>query len=316
MWQVSGAHGVIDPDQAIASMIHYHDAGFTTWDLADHYGPAEDLISEFRRQLKAKRGEAALEQIQALTKWVPYPERMTRELVERNVDRSRQRMQVATLDVLQFHWWEYLNEQYLDALKYLTDLKEAGKIRHVALTNFDTQHLHTILNCGIAIASNQVQFSIIDQRPLVEMAKLCQKQQIHLLAYGTLCGGLLSERYLGQPKPPRRQLNTVSLRKYKNMVDVWGDWDLFQSLLVTLKQIADKHQVTIPVVATRYILDQPAVAGAIVGVRLGISSHIEATAQVFDLQLDADDRQAIEQVTSAARNLYDLIGDCGDEYRR
>ena len=49
MWQVSGAHGAIDPERAVEEMFRYHDAGFTTWDLADHYGPAEELIGEFRR---------------------------------------------------------------------------------------------------------------------------------------------------------------------------------------------------------------------------------------------------------------------------
>ena len=37
--------------QQYRSMFDCIDAGFTTWDLADHYGPAEDFIGEFRRQL-------------------------------------------------------------------------------------------------------------------------------------------------------------------------------------------------------------------------------------------------------------------------
>ena len=53
------------------SMFDYLDAGFTTFDLADHYGPAEDFIGEFRRQLAAARGNDALADIQAFTKWVP-----------------------------------------------------------------------------------------------------------------------------------------------------------------------------------------------------------------------------------------------------
>ena len=68
MWQVSGAHGIIDPDAAIQSMFAYLDSGFTTWDLADHYGPAEDFIGEFRRQVAASRGAEALQAIQAFTK--------------------------------------------------------------------------------------------------------------------------------------------------------------------------------------------------------------------------------------------------------
>jgi hypothetical protein len=41
MWQLSGAHGYIEPKRAVEEMFTYHDAGFTTWDLADHYGPAK-----------------------------------------------------------------------------------------------------------------------------------------------------------------------------------------------------------------------------------------------------------------------------------
>ena len=88
MWQVSGAHGPIDPRTAIPSMFDYLDAGLTTWDLADHYGPAEDFIGEFRRQLASARGQEALSSIQAFTKWVPRPGPMTRRIVENNIDIS------------------------------------------------------------------------------------------------------------------------------------------------------------------------------------------------------------------------------------
>src|SRR3954465_2877964 len=107
MWQVSGAHGAIDPRAAIPAMLAYHDAGFTTWDLADHYGPAEDFIGAFRRLLREQRSEDALGHMQAFTKWVPRPGPMTRQAVEQAVDVSRRRMDMPTLDLLQFHWWDY-----------------------------------------------------------------------------------------------------------------------------------------------------------------------------------------------------------------
>jgi len=149
MWQVSGAHGAIEPKSAIANMFDYMDAGFTTWDLADHYGPAEDFIGEFRRQLVATRGEDAVSNLQAFTKWVPRPTKMTRRLVEQNIDRSLKRMGVETLDLIQFHWWEYRDKNYLDALVYMTELQKEGKIKHLALTNFDTEHLKIITQSGI-----------------------------------------------------------------------------------------------------------------------------------------------------------------------
>ena len=57
MWQVSGAHGPIDRERALEEMFAYHEAELTTWDLADHYGPAEDFIGNFRRRFSARCGK-------------------------------------------------------------------------------------------------------------------------------------------------------------------------------------------------------------------------------------------------------------------
>jgi len=315
MWQVSGAHGSIDRRAAIQTMLAYHEAGFTTWDLADHYGPAEDFIGEFRRQLEGAQGAAALAGVQAFTKWVPQPLRMTRRMVEEAIGASLRRMNVEALDLLQFHWWDYASDQYLAALDYLAQLQQAGKIKHLALTNFDAEHLQRIIEHGITIVSNQVQYSLIDRRPEVRMAPLCQERQVWLLTYGTVCGGFLSDKYLGQPEPGRWALDTASLQKYKQMIDAWGGWELFQDLLKALKRIADKHAVSIPNVATRYILDKPRVAGVIIGTRLGLSDHREDNTRAFGFQLDAQDLEQIENVLVRSRDLYRVIGDCGDEYR-
>jgi aryl-alcohol dehydrogenase-like predicted oxidoreductase len=315
MWQVSGAHGAIDPERAVASMFDHVDAGFTTFDLADHYGPAEDFVGEFRRRFVSRRGRDALANMQAFTKWVPMPSAMTRAVVEANIDRSLRRMNVASLDLLQFHWWDYSDDRYLDALRHMADLQGAGKIKHLALTNFDTDHLRTIVDNGIKIVSNQVQYSLIDRRPQIRMAQFCRDHGVQLLAYGAVCGGLLSNRFVGAPEPRRPQLDTASLQKYKRMIDAWGGWTLFQQLLVVLDEIARKHSASIANVATRYILDQPAVAGVILGARLGLSAHIEDNAHAFSVSLDADDLNRIESVLANSRDLFAAIGDCGDEYR-
>ncbi|QSJ15249.1 aldo/keto reductase [Nostoc sp. UHCC 0702] len=316
MWQVSGGHGRINSQAAIQSMFEYLDAGFTTWDLADHYGPAEDFIGEFHRQVIANRGKEALANLQAFTKWVPRPGKMTKKLVEENIDISLKRMDVESLDLMQFHWWEYQDKNYLDALKYMAELQTEGKIKHLALTNFDTEHLKIITEAGIKIVSNQVQFSLVDRRPEVNMMHFCQQHDIKLFTYGTVCGGLLSEKYLGKSEPRGFDLGTASLRKYKNMIDGWGGWQLFQELLSTLKEIADKHQVSIANVAVRYILDKPAVGGVIVGARLGVSEHIADNAKIFSFSLDGEDSDRIDIISRKSRNLYQIIGDCGDEYRR
>jgi aryl-alcohol dehydrogenase-like predicted oxidoreductase len=315
LWQVSGAHGPIDRERAVEAMFAYQGAGFATWDLADHYGPAEDFVGEFRRRFAARHGEARLGEIQAFTKWVPYPGRMSRATVEAAIGRSLSRMGVPALDLLQFHWWDYADRSYLDALHHLADLRAEGKIRHLALTNFDTERLRLIVEHGIPVVSNQVQYSLVDRRPDRHMAGFCHANGITLLAYGSLLGGLLSETYLGRAEPGRADLGTASLQKYKHMIDTWGGWALFQELLTALKRVADKHGVGIAPIGIRWALDQSAVAGAIVGTRLGVAAHIEENARVFDLALDAEDLAALDSAHPRSRDLMQVIGDCGDEYR-
>jgi aryl-alcohol dehydrogenase-like predicted oxidoreductase len=315
MWQVAGGHGTIDHNLALADMLRYYDAGFTSWDLADIYGPAEDFIGEFRRLLLTLKGNEEIERIQSLTKWVPQPGKITRSIVNENMEKSLRRMNVGTLDLLQFHWWDYNNPYYIDALKYLSDLKDKGIIKHLGLTNFDTEHMQIIMDSGSKIISNQVQFSIIDRRPEVKMLSFCQRHNVSLLAYGSICGGLISETYLGRTEPSNVELNTLSLRKYKKMIDAWGGWNLFQDLLTSLKRVGQKHEVSISNVATSYILKKPQVAGVIIGARLGIVEHISDNTQVFGFSLDKSDQDEIDSVCENANDLFEIIGDCGDEYR-
>ncbi|CAM6002581.1 unnamed protein product [Sphagnum balticum] len=279
MWQTSGGWGKIERDQAVDAMLRHVDAGFTTFDMADHYGPAEDLYGIFINKIRKQRGDEAASNVRGLTKWVPPPVKMTRAYVESNIDRSRKRMDVKALDMLQFHWWDYSDPGYLDALKHMTDLKEEGKIKTLALTNFDTKRLQIILEKGIPIVSNQVQHSVVDMRPQKQMAELCQLTGVKLITYGTVMGGLLSEKFLDANISipfAGPALDTPSLQKYK----------------------------------------RPSVASSMIGVRLGISEHLKDSQAIFKLRLDEDDLERISSITSKGRDLLTVIGDCGDEYRR
>ena len=222
---------------------------------------------------------------------------MTRRAVEEAVGVSRRRMGVDCLDLLQFHWWDYGDAGYLDALKHLADLRDEGQIRHLALTNFDTERLRIIADHGIGVVSNQVQYSLVDRRPETRMAAFCHDHEITFLAYGTLLGGLLSEKYLGRAEPQRSELNTASLQKYKNMIDAWGGWTLFQELLAVLK---DRRQA--PGGRRQCRRPRPAVAGVIVGARLGVAQHLADNTRVFGFALD-DDVALIEAVLAKSRDL-------------
>jgi aryl-alcohol dehydrogenase-like predicted oxidoreductase len=217
---------------------------------------------------------------------------MTPEVVRAGVQRSLDRLGVSTIDLLQFHWWSFEHSGYLDAMKELAVLQREGKISELGVTNFDTDHLRVLVKHGIPVVSNQVCFSLLDPRPAGDMSAFCREYGIKLLAYGTLGGGFLGDRWLGAPRP---RADDWSKMKYLRFVDAIGGWETLQAILTSLAGIARKHAVSIANVATRWVLDQPAVAAIIVGARLGEREHRADNVRLGSLALDDDDRAALER---------------------
>lgn len=102
------------------------------------------------------------------------------------------------------------------------------------------------------------------------------------------------------------------------MITVWGGWTLFQELLNTLSSIGKKHDVSISVVAVRWVLEHEYVGAVIVGARMGVSEHVEENLKAFGFKLDEEDLAEIRKVLdrSRAREVFDAMGDCGSEYRQ
>jgi aryl-alcohol dehydrogenase-like predicted oxidoreductase/enamine deaminase RidA (YjgF/YER057c/UK114 family) len=310
LWQIADMERngkALNPQATAALMAPYAEAGFTTFDMADHYGSAEIIAGCFRQM------RAPDQPVQLLTKWVPTPGPVTRDDVRAVVQRALDRLQTDAIDLLQFHAWNYADPRWLDCLFWLQELKEQGLIRHLGLTNFDTAHLRIVVHSGIDVVSNQVCFSLIDQRPQQRMTELCLQHGIKLLCYGTVAGGFLSERWLGKPEPDLNALGTWSQMKYKRFIDAAGGWQKFQHLLSVVEGIARHCKVSISNIACRYILEQPAVGGVIIGARLGERQHLDENLRLFQFTLDETSRARIR---AAMAQLHSIPGDCGDEYRK
>lgn len=296
-WQLSRGHrqAELDESRVMNDLARLVEAGFTSFDCADIYTGVEELFGRFAAQTK--------EELQIHTKYVPDQDalaRLTRRDVEQTIDRSLQRLQVERLDLLQFSWWDYAVPGYVETALWLNELREAGKIRHLGATNFDVPRMREMLDAGVPLVSNQVQYSLLDRRPEgpgENMASLCEELDLALICYGTLAGGFLSEKYLHQPEP-KAPLGTRSLTKYKLIVDEFGGWDRYQELLRCLARIAERLGVSIPAVALRWNLDRPQVAGVIVGTYH--AGHLEQNLAACSLELDGEDLAALEAVTSVS----------------
>ena len=307
LWQVADMERdgrLLDTDRAAEDLADYARAGFDAFDMADHYGSAELIAGRF---LARHRTPGA----RVFTKWCPEPGAMTPEVVRAGIGERLQRLGVDCIDLLQFHWWDYRHPAYLDACEQLVALQREGRIAHLGLTNFDTDHLRLLRREGVPIATNQVSFSLLDRRAAGRMSAYCGAEGVRLLAYGTLAGGFLADRWVGQSEP--QHIADWSKNKYKRFIDAIGGWDALQAVLQAAAEIGRKHAVSVSAVALRWVLEQPAVAAVIVGARLGEREHRAANLAAFGFALDADDHALLQQAFALTR---DPPGDCGDEYRK
>lgn len=309
LWQVADIEKdgqTMDAEIGADHLEAYAKSGFATFDMADHYGSAELIAGAL-----LTRAVSWTDRPVVCTKWCPKPGPMTPEVVRAGVTERLLRLGTDRVDLLQFHWWSFEHPAWLDALHEMAKLRDDGLIGEIGVTNFDAAHLQVALSDGIPLVSNQVPFSLLDRRAAGPLADLCARTGVRLLAYGTLAGGFLSERWLGQPEPA--DIADWSKMKYKRFIDAAGGWDAFQSVLKVAADIAAKHSVSVSNVATRWVLDNSAVAGVIIGARLGEAQHMADNAKVFQFSLDTEDHTRLE---AAFGNTSMLPGDCGDEYRK
>ncbi len=293
-WHLAGGHGAVDAAQACHDMAAFVEAGITTFDCADIYTGVEELIGLFRRDYPQHASR-----LQIHTKFVPDLDRLAtcdRAYVESVIDRSLRRLGVEQLDLVQFHWWDYAAPRFVEAALELERLRRAGKIRLLGVTNFGTAQLGAMLDAGVPFVAHQLQYSLLDDRPESAMIDLCRRRGLALLCYGTVAGGFLSDRWLGQPPAPAGPQANRSLTKYRLIIEEFGGWDLFQQLLGVLAAVAKRHHCDIATVATRAILDRPVVAGAIVGATN--TAHLANHGRIDTVRLDADDEERIAAVTA------------------
>ena len=158
-WQLAGGHGAVDKAQTLEDMIAFADAGITTFDCADIYTGVEELIGAFRTEYANRRGAQALAGIKVHTKLVPDLSRLAsvdRAHVRGIVETSMKRLPMDRLDLVQFHWWDYGVPRYLEATRWLNEMRIEGKVAQVGGTNFDTARTLEIIRSGVPLLSMQV----------------------------------------------------------------------------------------------------------------------------------------------------------------
>lgn len=296
-WQLAGGHGTYREPDAIANMKAHFDVGITTCDTADIYGPSELIIGKYIK-----------EQPKAIpcTKFCcfRYLEGITKAEVRERILKSCDRLQVQKLPLVAFFWSDYSVKRYVDVALWLTELKEEGLIQEIGATNFDLKRLKQLKEAGVPLVSHQVQLSALDRRPVQSgMADWCAANDVSLIAFGTVGSGILSDRYLGKGPPTEKERNTASMRMYSSTASRFGNWKLVQELLQTMDAIASEvrsdgrcPEATIANIAQRFVLQTPAVASVLIGVRN--QDHIRENIRTHSFTLSQAEIDAIDTVVA------------------
>jgi len=299
-WQLAGDHGPVDTARAVTDMVAFHDAGITTFDCADIYTGVEEIYGAGLRAIANARGAEAARSVRIHTKYVPDFESLatlTRADVERIITRSLTRLGRERLDLAQFYWWDDGVPGMLDAVGHLADLQARGLIDRIGVTNFDHVQMARIAG-RVDLVSTQVQFSLLDRRPSGEFARIARESGVHIICYGVLAGGFLTDAWAGQPDPGFTFENR-SLIKYRLVIEEFGGWALFQDLLAALRAIADRHGADIAAVAVRAMLEDPDAAAVIVGARY--ARHLPRLLKALEFELSDADRADLAAIRARAQ---------------
>jgi len=181
--------------------------------------------------------------------------------IRRECEQSLRRLKLDTIDLYQIHW-PIPDEDIEEAWTELARLKEEGKVRHIGVSNFDTQQMQRAMRI-VPITSLQPPYSLLARQAEGEILPFAARHGIGVIVYSPMYSGLLSgkmtrERIASLPADDWR-------KRHRNFQEPLLSNNL--RLVGLLSEIGLRHRVTAGEVAIAWTLQNPAVTGAIVGVR-------------------------------------------------
>jgi aryl-alcohol dehydrogenase-like predicted oxidoreductase len=215
--------------------------------------------------------------------------------IRREADASLKRLGIDAIDLYQVHWpaWQGNPESASpgsieEAIGELAKLRAEGKIRNIGVSNFDSSQMQRALNIA-PITSLQPPYSLLDTEVEAKVLPFASHHRIGVIVYSPMASGLLTgamtrERIAAFPEDDWRKHSP-------NFQEPLLSRNL--RLVETLRNIGRRYDATPGEVAIAWTLRNPAVTGAIVGIRS--PRQVEGIAGAGDLQLNAGDMREIEQ---------------------
>ncbi len=220
--------------------------------------------------------------------------------IKRAIEGSLKRLQTDYIDLYQMHWPDSV-VPIEESLKAFDELVKEGKVRYIGTSN-DTAYGLTKANetskrLGIArFESIQNNFSLNNPRFLDELSQVCKKEQISLLAYSPIAGGVLSGKYNGAFYPETARYSDYVLSKSSRLNSQAARFVNEKTLKATARylDIAKKLEISPVTLAVAYTKQFDFVASTIIGARN--TEQMDASLAAFDVTLSQETMNEIKAV--------------------
>jgi aryl-alcohol dehydrogenase-like predicted oxidoreductase len=279
-----GSHGIEEERRAVEISLA---AGVNLFDTAAMYsgGAAESRLGELAR------GKDVI-----IASKFPGSFSFKAEDFPRELQASLSRLGRDYIDLYQHHF-PNARLSISKLMDRLADAFEAGKVKAVGVSNYSAEQMReahaALAKRGIPLASNQVEYSLLNRKPEVDgTLDACRELGITLIAYTPLAGGRLTGKYSAQHRAGgffRRILPQYGRKALEEM----------QPVIKLLREIGEKYSKTPGQVALRWLIENPVVL-PIPGAKNGKQAADNAEALKFSLT--AEEVEKLSQATMVWRN--------------
>lgn len=307
-WGISGGHwpfgwGEQDENEAVAAIVRALELGINWIDTAPVYGNgrSEELVAKALQQIGASdRPILATKCSRVFQPDGSIDGVLKKESVIDECHQSLKRLGVDTIDLYQIHW-PIPEDDIEEGWDALVELKEAGKVRHIGVSNFNAEHLKRVGSIH-PVTSLQPPYSMIAPEIEDETLPYCGQEKIGVICYSPMCKGLLTgsftkERATNLPEDDHRSRD-LKFQEPQLSVNL--------ALVDGLTTIANRHDRSVAQLAIAWTLRREEVTAAIVGARR--PSQIEGTVAAGDWDLTADEIAEIDDLMSERKRKLEALG--------
>ncbi|MCI2420599.1 aldo/keto reductase [Saccharopolyspora sp. K220] len=291
-WNIIGALDVAAADRLVGIAL---DQGVNLVDTADMYadGEAESMLGEI---LKSRRDDVLLA-TKVIGRMGPGPNDagLSRLHVTKALEDSLRRLRTDHIDLYQLHNFDPVTP-IAETLSALDDAVRQGKVRYIGVSNFAAWQMSQALGVSDLrnfprFVASQSYYSLVGRDIEAEIVPMLTAEQLGLLVYSPLAGGLLSGKF------DRSGTTDEDARRAKAAIPP-VDVDRAFDIIDALREIAGRHDATVAQVALAWVLAKPAVTSVIVGARR--PEQLTGNLGALDTELTAQDLEELDGLSRPA----------------